>query len=108
MQLSGASADVMRYLLALVILASCVACDRSPSTAGNRDDSSSHSTQSRPQEPPPLDDIAAIGDASGDWTRPALDLAATRFSPLDRITVESVKTLGVRATFSTGYVRGHE
>ena len=108
MQPANTSADVMGYLLALVILAFCVACDRSPSTTGNRDDSSPHSSRPTPQEQPPSDDIAGIGDVSGDWTRPALDLASTRFSPLDRITVESVKQLGVRATFSTGFVRGHE
>jgi lanthanide-dependent methanol dehydrogenase len=47
-------------------------------------------------------------DDSTDWTRPARDYASTRFSSLDQITRDSVRQLGVKATFSTGYVRGHE
>ena len=47
-------------------------------------------------------------DASGDWVRPAKDFASTRFSDLDEITPETVKQLGVKVTFSTGYTRGHE
>jgi glucose dehydrogenase len=39
---------------------------------------------------------------------PARDHSGTRFSPLDRITSQNVGQLGVKATFSTGYVRGHE
>ena len=46
-------------------------------------------------------------DDSTDWTRPAKDYASTRFSsPI--ITRDSVRQLGVKATLSTGYVRGHE
>jgi PQQ-dependent dehydrogenase (methanol/ethanol family) len=47
-------------------------------------------------------------DESGDWIRPARDYASTRFSGLTQITPESVKQLGVKGTFSTGFVRGHE
>jgi len=47
-------------------------------------------------------------DDGGDWIRPARDLTSTRFSSLDQITVDSVAELGVKATFSTGVVRGHE
>jgi PQQ-dependent dehydrogenase (methanol/ethanol family) len=47
-------------------------------------------------------------DPSGDWVRPAKDYASTRFSPLDQITPESVKRLGVTVTFSTGATAGHE
>ena len=47
-------------------------------------------------------------DDSGNWIRPAKDYASTRFSSLNQITTESVANLGVRATFSTGIVRGHE
>jgi PQQ-dependent dehydrogenase (methanol/ethanol family) len=39
---------------------------------------------------------------------PARDHSGTRFSPLDRITAQNAGQLGVKATFSTGYVRGHE
>ncbi len=47
-------------------------------------------------------------DAIGNWIRPARDYASTRFSPLTQITPQSARQLGVKATFSTGYTRGHE
>ena len=47
-------------------------------------------------------------DDSGDWTRPAKDYASTRYTALDQITTESVEQLGVKGTFSTGVVGGHE
>jgi glucose dehydrogenase len=47
-------------------------------------------------------------DDSGDWLRPAKDLSSSRFSGLTEITAESVKQLGVKMTFSTGVVKGHE
>jgi lanthanide-dependent methanol dehydrogenase len=70
-------------------------------------------------QPPPQAEtsVAASGtargtnpapDESGDWTRPAKDYASTRYTALDQITPESVRQLGVRATFSTGVVAGHE
>jgi lanthanide-dependent methanol dehydrogenase len=52
--------------------------------------------------------IVPGADSSGDWVRPARDYASTRFSPLNQITTETVRQLGVRVTFSTGVVRGHE
>jgi PQQ-dependent dehydrogenase (methanol/ethanol family) len=52
--------------------------------------------------------VNPAAENSGDWIRPAKDYASTRFSALNQITVQSVATLGVRATFSTGIVRGHE
>jgi lanthanide-dependent methanol dehydrogenase len=47
-------------------------------------------------------------DNSDDWVRPAKDYASTRFSRLQEITRDTVERLGVKATFSTGYTRGHE
>ena len=47
-------------------------------------------------------------DESGDWVRAARDYSSTRFSALDEITIESVKQLGVKFTFSTGVNAGHE
>ncbi len=47
-------------------------------------------------------------ETDGNWIRPARDYASTRFSSLAQITPQSVKQLGVKATFSTGYTRGHE
>jgi PQQ-dependent dehydrogenase (methanol/ethanol family) len=98
----------MRSILVLVILVWCAACDRSTSTAGTTTHTRLDSATARTAERFPAPDALSTADASGNWTRPALDLAATRFSPLDQITVASVKQLGVKATFSTGFVRGHE
>jgi PQQ-dependent dehydrogenase (methanol/ethanol family) len=53
------------------------------------------------------DAVAQVG-GPGDWLMPARDHSGTRFSPLDRITPQNAGQLGVKATFSTGYVRGHE
>ncbi len=67
----------------------------------------------RPQEPASAHTAGTpgqnpAGDESGDWTRPAKDYASTRFSGLDQITTQSASQLGVKSTFSTGFVRGHE
>jgi PQQ-dependent dehydrogenase (methanol/ethanol family) len=51
---------------------------------------------------------AADADPAGEWRRPARDYAGTRFSPLDRLTPQNVAQLGVKVTFSTGFLRGHE
>ena len=92
-------------MLALLMLA-FLACDRSPSR-GNETDDSSRSTVEGPTARRP-DFPAEAATTSGEWTRPSLDFAGTRFSPLDQITVASVTQLGVAATFSTGFLRGHE
>jgi lanthanide-dependent methanol dehydrogenase len=47
-------------------------------------------------------------EPSGDWIRPAKDFSSTRYSELDQITAATVAQLGVKATFSTGNVKGHE
>jgi PQQ-dependent dehydrogenase (methanol/ethanol family) len=52
--------------------------------------------------------VSTRGSSNGEWQRPAGDYASTRFSTLSDITPESVKRLGVVATFATGYLRGHE
>jgi lanthanide-dependent methanol dehydrogenase len=44
----------------------------------------------------------------GGWTRPAGDLASTRFSDLNQIDTTNVGALRVAFTFSTGVTRGHE
>ncbi|HSK09108.1 MAG TPA: methanol/ethanol family PQQ-dependent dehydrogenase [Vicinamibacterales bacterium] len=44
----------------------------------------------------------------GQWTMPAKDYAATRYSALDEITVDNVKNLRLAWSFSTGVLRGHE
>src|SRR5438128_12535080 len=42
------------------------------------------------------------------WTMPAKDYSATRYSGLAQITKENVKNLRPAWTFSTGTLRGHE
>jgi PQQ-dependent dehydrogenase (methanol/ethanol family) len=50
----------------------------------------------------------ASSDDSGDWIRAAKDYSSSRFAALDQITAGNVSQLGVRLTFSTGVVAGHE
>jgi PQQ-dependent dehydrogenase (methanol/ethanol family) len=64
----------------------------------------------RDPTPPPHTSSAATaasGD-TGDWIRPGKDEASTRFSELNQITRDSVRQLGPKVVFSTGYLRGHE
>jgi len=42
------------------------------------------------------------------WTMPNKDYASTRYSTLDSINTDNVKTLKAAWTFSTGVLRGHE
>jgi lanthanide-dependent methanol dehydrogenase len=44
----------------------------------------------------------------GAWSRPAKDLASSRFSKLDEINATNIANLRVAFTFSTGLNRGHE
>lgn len=44
----------------------------------------------------------------GAWTTAGADLALTRYSPLDQITRDNVRTLRPAWSFSTGSVRAHE
>lgn len=50
----------------------------------------------------------AASRADGQWTMPARDLAATRYSPLARITTANASRLHAVWTFSTGVLGGHE
>jgi lanthanide-dependent methanol dehydrogenase len=44
----------------------------------------------------------------GQWIMAPKDYANTRYSALDQIRIDNVKSLKVAWTFSTGYTRGHE
>jgi glucose dehydrogenase len=46
--------------------------------------------------------------ADKEWSMPNKNYASNRFSELDAINAENVKTLKVAWTFSTGVLRGHE
>jgi lanthanide-dependent methanol dehydrogenase len=51
----------------------------------------------------------AAGEAAdGEWTMPAKDYSATRYSALAQITAQNAKTLHPVWTFSTGVLGGHE
>jgi PQQ-dependent dehydrogenase (methanol/ethanol family) len=52
--------------------------------------------------------LAAQSAAAGDWTMPAKDYAATRFSELAQITPANASRLHPVWTFSTGTLGGHE
>jgi lanthanide-dependent methanol dehydrogenase len=88
-------------LISLVLMTALVGCGRA-SAPSDPSTTSAH---------PPLGSGPGINptpESSGDWIRPAKDYASTRFSELAEITSASVKQLGVRGTFSTGVLRGHE
>src|ERR1700760_674443 len=48
------------------------------------------------------------GQDDGQWVMPAKDYASTRYSGLDQINTQNVKSLKVAWTFSTGNTRGEE
>ena len=48
------------------------------------------------------------GQANGNWTMPAKDYAATRYSELAQINAKNAKALHPVWTFSTGVLGGHE
>jgi PQQ-dependent dehydrogenase (methanol/ethanol family) len=50
----------------------------------------------------------AFPDDSTDWVRAAKDYSSSRFSTLSDINTGTVRQLGVKLTFSTGVVAGHE
>ena len=90
----------MRSIAISTIALACISC--------NHPSASERAAKSPPSFPTSASGSVPGADTSGAWTRPGLDYAGSRFSSLDQITVDSVKQLGVRGTFSTGYVRGHE
>jgi PQQ-dependent dehydrogenase (methanol/ethanol family) len=92
----------MRLILTVLLLIACLGCNRgTPPPASSTTTSPPSSASGTPGQNPAPDD-------TGDWVRPGKDYASTRFSTLDQITPETVKQLGVKGTFSTGLVRGHE
>jgi lanthanide-dependent methanol dehydrogenase len=88
----------MRAIL-VVILATCVA-------SCGRIDAANRERESTP--PPSPSRVTPAAADTGDWIRPGKDEASTRFSELNQITRDSVRQLGPKMIFSTGYLRGHE
>ncbi len=60
-------------------------------------------TQAHPAPP-----ASAAPADDGQWSMPAKNYAATRYSELAEITTDNVKSLGVAFTFSTGTIKGQE
>ena len=90
----------MRSLVVLLMAFVCVGCGRRDAPPAAR-----HATESAPSS------IAGTNPApepAEGWLRPAKDFASTRYSELAEITTTSVRQLGLKLTFSTGVVRGHE
>src|ERR687885_880223 len=52
--------------------------------------------------------VSSSDKDDGQWTMPAKNYQATRYSGLDQINTENAKDLKVAWTFSTGVNRGHE
>jgi PQQ-dependent dehydrogenase (methanol/ethanol family) len=52
--------------------------------------------------------LSSQREDAAQWVRPAHDYASTRYSALGEIDRSNVKNLGLRWTFSTGVVKGHE
>jgi lanthanide-dependent methanol dehydrogenase len=64
-------------------------------------------SKSRPSAAPAAPAANAASD-DGQWVVPAKDYANTRFSALDQINADNVRSLKVAFSFSTGVTRGHE
>jgi PQQ-dependent dehydrogenase (methanol/ethanol family) len=87
-------------MLATTVVLLSLACGRSPAP--------SEAPTQAPVERASAAGTIPAGDNSGDWVMPGRDYASTRFSQLDQITPDTVAQLGLRVTFSTGFLRGHE
>ena len=89
----------MRAILVVILAAFIASCGRIDAANRNRE-----------ATPPPSPSRGSAPTAAdtGDWIRPGKDEASTRFSDLNQITRDSVRQLGPKVIFSTGYLRGHE
>lgn len=91
--------DIRRLVAAGLVVVAATACRRKPQG-----------------EPPPSEHhtlhgakvVPLEGDDDGQWTMPAKDLQATRFSRLEQITPANVGQLQLKWSFDTKIYRGHE
>jgi PQQ-dependent dehydrogenase (methanol/ethanol family) len=97
----------MRTTATAVLAALCVACSQPPAEPDTTDTADTTTLAPIAGSRGGSGSVAGL-ETSGNWTRPGLDYASSRFSSLEEITPASVKQLRVRGTFSTGYLRGHE
>lgn len=105
----GVGLRIRWLILALGWNVSIVACTVVRDVKG---DSAQPLATANPDAGPPIVAGTRIGTpippGDGQWTMPARDYAASRYSPLAQITSANVNGLHVAWTFSTGVLRGHE
>src|SRR5438067_6173746 len=53
-------------------------------------------------------DLSPVKQEDNQWGMPNKDYASTRYSSLNAINTDNIKSLKVAWTFSTGVLRGHE
>jgi len=105
LDLAGKRAESTMRALAMCAVALAVI------TSGcGRTNAADREVEATPPSPSLVTERGGAGTAadSGDWIRPGKDEAGTRFSSLDQITRSSIRQLGPKVVFSTGYLRGHE
>jgi PQQ-dependent dehydrogenase (methanol/ethanol family) len=88
------------------VLTSAAACILGLAGGCNRDSGATAKAPPVSGQAVTASNIQAADD--GQWTMPAKDYASTRFSGLDEINNDTVKTLKVDFTFSTGIDKGQE
>ena len=103
LQVPAALPHLASVLLAGTVLALAAGC----STSRQTESSEVHApAQEQNYNSPTYHGTLAPDD--GQWTRPAKDLASTRYTTLNQITPENAQNLKVAFTFSLGTTRGAE
>jgi lanthanide-dependent methanol dehydrogenase len=95
-------AHVLLCLLSALSLLQFASCSSTP-----KSDSTSPKQTAQPVNLPTGAQSASETE-DGQWLMPAKNYASTRFSGLEQINTDNVKSLKVAWTFSTGVNRGHE
>ena len=94
-----------KVVVAAAIAGATATCSKAPERSSGVTAQASASSIGSPSVARPS---VPFPDNSGNWVRPAKDVASTRFSNLELITRSNVGRLGPKSTFSSGLVRGHE
>ncbi|HEX9109476.1 MAG TPA: PQQ-binding-like beta-propeller repeat protein, partial [Longimicrobiales bacterium] len=111
-----------RAVVALAGVWITTACEAAPPQAGTRARAAGEGVGAAPaasqatspaQAPPPTASAAGPpatpgGGSPGEWTLPARDYAASRYSPLTQLTPANAPRLRPLWSFTTGALRGHE
>ncbi len=93
---------LLLLLLTIISLLTSLSCSQKPS------EQTAQTTPSRQTSTLPTGAQAAAETEDGQWLMPAKNYASTRYSGLDQINTENVKSLKNAWTFSTGVNRGQE